>query len=233
MKGKFFMGKTSSVNVATPAFAGGSISVNGKNKATISKQGNMVNSNYNMDEFEQSIYDYAQKNLAQNLPNLNVFDNDTKKDIKAQVEGYKQKAKQSLNEMYQPMLKNLTNNVASRFGNTDNSAFLEGLNSLENYRAGALASIAQDTQAKQSELYKNELSNRYNYINLLNSLIGGANSNALNYLSSALSNSNAGNSYNSTLFNQNLTNAMNTAKTNNDNMANLQAAMAVIAMLMA
>ena len=64
-------------------------------------------------------------------------------------------------------------------------------------------------------------------------MIGGANSNALNYLSSALSNSNAGNSYNSTLFNQNLTNAMNTAKTNNDNMANLQAAMAVIAMLMA
>ena len=36
MKGKFFMGKKSSVNVATPAFAGGSISVNGKNKATIS-----------------------------------------------------------------------------------------------------------------------------------------------------------------------------------------------------
>lgn len=49
------MGKTSSVNVATPAFAGGSISVNGKNKAAISKQGNMVNSNYNMDEFEQSM----------------------------------------------------------------------------------------------------------------------------------------------------------------------------------
>ncbi len=227
------MGKTSSVSVATPSFAGGSVSLNGNKKATVSRDSNGINSNYDMDIYERQVYDYARKNLAQNLPNLNVFDNDTKNDIKAQVEAYKQKAMQSLNEMYQPMLKNLTNNVASRFGNTDNSAFLDGLNSLENYRAGALASIAQDTQAKQSELFKNELSNRYNYINLLNSLVNGANSNALNYLSSALSNSNAGNSYNSNLFNQQLTNAMNTAKANNDNMANLQAALAVVAMMMA
>jgi len=227
------MGKTSSVSVATPSFAGGSVSLNGNKKATVSRDSNGINSNYDMDIYERQVYDYARKNLAQNLPNLNVFDNDTKNDIKAQVEAYKQKAMQSLNEMYQPMLKNLTNNVASRFGNTDNSAFLEGLNSLENYRAGALASIAQDTQAKQSELFNNELSNRYNYINLLNSLVNGANSNALSYLSSALSNSNAGNSYNSNLFNQQLTNAMNTAKANNDNMANLQAALAVVAMMMA
>lgn len=227
------MGKTSSVSVATPSFAGGSVSLNGNKKATVSRDCNGINSNYDMDIYEQQVYDYARKNLAQNLPNLNVFDNDTKKDIKAQVEAYKQKAMQSLNEMYQPMLKSLTNNVASRFGNTDNSAFLEGLNSLENYRAGALASIAQDTQAKQSELFNNELSNRYNYINLLNSLVNGANSNALSYLSSALSNSNAGNFYNSNLFNQQLTNAMNTAKANNDNMANLQAALAVVAMMMA
>lgn len=227
------MGKTSSVSVATPSFAGGSVSLNGNKKATVSRDSNGINSNYDMDIYERQVYDYARKNLAQNLPNLNVFDNDTKNDIKAQVEAYKQKAMQSLNEMYQPMLKNLTNNVASRFGNTDNSAFLDGLNSLENYRAGALASIAQDTQAKQSELFKNELSNRYNYINLLNSLVNGANSNALSYLSSALSNSNAGNSYNSNLFNQQLTNAMNTAKANNDNMANLQAALAVVAMMMA
>lgn len=227
------MGKTSSVQVATPAFSGGSVSLNGKNKATVERKGNTIDSNYNMNDFEQAIYDYAQKNLAENLPNLNVFDNNARKDINSQVEAYKNKAMQSLNEMYQPMLKNLTNNVASRFGNIDNSAFLEGLNSLEKYRSSALANIVQDVQSKQSDLYKNELSNRYNYVNLLNSLIGGTNSNALNYISSALSNSSVGNSYNSALFNQNLTNAMNASKANNDNMANLQTAMAVLAMLMA
>ena len=183
-----------------------------------------------MNDYEKAVYDYAQKNLAQSLPTLNVFDNNTKKDINAQVEAYKQKAMQSLNEMYQPMLKNLTNGVASRFGNVDNSTFLDGLSVLEKYRSGALASIAQDIQSQQSTLFNNELSNRYNYLNLLNNLANGANSNALNYISSALSNSNAGNSYNANLFNQNLTNAMNASKSANNDMANLQTALALIAM---
>ena len=67
-------------------------------------------------------------------------------------------------------------------------------------------------------------------MNLLNNLANGANSNALNYISSALSNSNAGNSYNANLFNQNLTNAMNATKSANNDMANLQTALALIAM---
>lgn len=221
------MGKTTSTNVAMPSFSGGSVSLNGKNKATVSKNGNSINSNYNMDTYEQAVYDYAQKSLAQNLPNLNVFDNSTKNDIKSQVEAYKQKAMKSLNDMYTPMLKNLTNDVASRFGNTDNSAFLEGLGNLENYRANALATIAQDTQAKQSELFNNELANRYNYINLLNTLINGTNSNALNYLSSALSNSNAGNSYN-----QNLMRYMNSSTNNNNNLANLQNALSLVSKIL-
>lgn len=224
------MGKTSSVTVPTPAFSGGSVSLNGQKKATVSRRGNDINSNFDMNDYEKAVYDYAQKNLAQNLPNLNVFDNNTKRDINAQVEAYKQKAMQSLNEMYQPMLKNLTNGVASRFGNVDNSAFLDGLSALEKYRSSALASIAQDVQSQQSTLFNNELSNRYNYLNLLNNLANGANSNALNYISSALSNSNAGNSYNANLFNQNLTNAMNASKSANNDMANLQTALALISM---
>ena len=192
------MGKTSSVTVPTPAFSGGSVSLNGQKKATVSRRGNDINSNFDMNDYEKAVYDYAQKNLAQNLPNLNVFDNNTKKDINAQVEAYKQKAMQSLNEMYQPMLKNLTNGVASRFGNVDNSAFLDGLSALEKYRSSALASIAQDVQSQQSTLFNNELSNRYNYINLLNALQNQTNTNALSAISSVLNLGNSGKGYTTT-----------------------------------
>lgn len=195
------MGKTSSVNVATPSFANGSVSVNGVNKANVSKNGDTVKSNYNMNEYEKAVYDYAQKALAENLPNLNTFNSDTRKDLNSQVEAYKNQALQSLNSLYQPMIKNLTNDIASRFGNIDNSMFLDNLNAIENNRANAMSDLVQDIQTYKSDLYNKELSNRYNYLNLLNTLVNGSNDNILNYLSSALANSNAGNSYNQSVAN--------------------------------
>lgn len=190
------MGKTSSANVAIPSFSNGSVSVNGVNKANISKNGDTINSNYNMNDYEKAIYDYAQKTLAEKLPNLNVFNADTNRDINSQIEAYKNQALKSLDSLYKPMIRNLTNDIASRFGNLDNSMFLDNLNSIENNRASAMADLVQDIQTYKSDLYNNELANRYNYINLLNTLVNGSNNNILNYLASALSNSNSGNSYN-------------------------------------
>ena len=208
------MGKTSSVNVATPAFSNGSVSLNGVNKASVSKKGDTINSDYNMNDYEKAVYDFAQKTLAQNLPNLNVFDSNTKKDLNSQVEAYKNKALQTLNSLYQPMIRNLTNDIASRFGNIDNSMFLNNLNAIENNRANAMSDLVQDIQNYKSDLYNNELSSRYNYLNLLNTLINGSNDNILNYLSSALANSNAGNSYN-----QSVANMLNSANRNAGNSA--------------
>jgi len=214
------MGKTSSVSVATPSFSNGSISVNGVNKANVTKNGNTVNSNYNMNDYEKAIYDYAQKNLAENLPNLNVFNSNTNRDINSQVEAYKNQALQALDSLYKPMIKNLTNDIASRFGNIDNSMFLDNLNAIENNRANAMSNLVQDIQTYKSDLYNNELANRYNYINLLNTLMNGSNNNILNYLSSALANSNAGNSYNQAI--ASLANrASNNSTMNLNNLANL------------
>lgn len=214
------MGKTSSVSVATPSFSNGSVSVNGVNKANVTKDGNTVNSNYNMNDYEKAIYDYAQKNIAENLANLNVFNSDTNKNINSQVEAYKNQALQTLDSLYKPMIKNLTNDIASRFGNLDNSMFLNNLNSIENNRANAMSDLVQDIQTYKSDLYNNELANRYNYLNLLNTLVNGSNNNVLNFLSSALSNSSAGNSYNQAM--ASLANrASNNSTMNLNNLANL------------
>lgn len=218
------MGKTSSVNVATPSFSDGSVSVNGVNKANVSKKGNTVNSNYNMDDYENAIYNYAQKTLAEKLPELNVFNLDTKKDLNSQVEAYKNQALKTLDNLYKPIIKNLTNDIASRFGNIDNSMFLDNLNSIENNRANAMSDLVQDIQTYKSDLYNNELANRYNYINLLNTLVNGSNNNILNYLSAALSASNAGNSYNQAMANL-INRASNNSTMNLNNLANLTSLM--------
>ncbi|MBR1908136.1 hypothetical protein IJ818_04285 [bacterium] len=210
------MGKTSSANVAIPSFSNGSVSLNGENKSSVTKSGNTVNSNYNMNDYEKAVYNYAQKTLAETLPNLNTFNSSTLKDLNSQVEAYKNKALQTLDSLYKPMIKNMTNDVASRFGNIDNSMFLNNLNSIENNRANAMANLAQELQSYKSELYNNELNNRYNYINLLNTLLNGSNNNALNFISSALSNSNAGTSYN-----QNVASMLNSANNSTVGLSNL------------
>ncbi len=214
------MGKTSSVSVATPSFSNGSVSVNGVNKANISKNGDTISSNYDMNDYEKAVYDYAQKTLAENLPNLNVFNSNTNKNINSQVEAYKNQALQTLDSLYKPMIKNLTNDIASRFGNIDNSMFLDNLNSIENNRANAMSDLVQDIQTYKSDLFNNELANRYNYLNLLNTLVNGSNNNVLNYLASALSNSSAGNSYNQAM--ASLANrSSNNSTMNLSNLANL------------
>lgn len=218
------MGKTTSANIAYPAYqpySTGSVAINGDKKATVSKSGNEILSNYNMNEPEKQMYDYAQSSMAKVLPQLNVFDDSTKLGIQSQVESYKQNALKSLDEIYKPMLTSLKNDIASRFGGFDNSMFMDNLGSLENYRASALSQLSQDANGYQSDLYNNELSSRYNYINLLNSLVNGTQNNALNYVSNAFSNANSGNSYNAGNYNTQRVNAMNATKYNNNLMSNL------------
>ena len=89
------------------------------------------------------------------------------KNIQSQVSAYRNKGLRALDETYKPMLNSLKSDIASRFGNLDNSAFMDNLNSIEKHRAEALSDLTQDILAKQNELYEQELNNRYNYLNIL------------------------------------------------------------------
>lgn len=186
------MGKKTST---TPQYYGGNISVNGANKASSGKNGDSIYSNYNMSNAEKSIYDFAQNQLVQNLKNINVFSNETMKDFKNQLNAYTQQGQDIINNTYTPMLNNLKSDIAARFGNFDNSSFLNKLNSIESNRANAMNALAQDVMAKQNELVNSELANRYNYLNFMNNMQNQINNNILNYLGLANTNSNMGISY--------------------------------------
>lgn len=177
------MSKTT--NYSVPA-TNGTYSINGVKKATTRNNGYSVSGNYSMNEYEKALYDYAQKTLADIVPNVNTFSADTMNNIQEQLNAYQNQGEKTINNLYTPLLNNLKNDIASRFGNLDNSMFLNNLNKIENVRSNAVAQLAENLLLKRNELVNNELANRYNFINLLNNLQNQGNSNALNTLSAAL-----------------------------------------------
>ena len=197
------MGKTS-----TPQYSMGVVNVNGEQKASHYKKGNTVYSDYNMSDTEKKIYDYAQNSFLENLSGINVFSADTQKNLQNQLNAYTQKGLDTINSYYSPMLSELKTDIASRFGNFDNSSFMDKLSAIESNRANAMNSLTQDILAKQNELINDELSKRYNYLNFLNNVQNQSTSNILGYLQQAANNSASGTSFNQQLANiQNAQNA--------------------------
>lgn len=191
------MSKTSSSSssIFIPYNPSSSIMVNGKNKAEISVTPWGTSSYYNMDENEKKAYDYAGEQFALNLPNLNVFDADTQKRFDNQVQSYINQGIEDINDIYKPMLDDLQNDIASRFGNLDNSIFMDNLSEIEDKRADSISDFAQDVQTYRQDLVNNELSNRYNYLDYLNNYVQQVNSNILNTLGASQNLSDLSNSY--------------------------------------
>jgi hypothetical protein len=156
-----------------------------------------VVTDYKMSDAEREMYDYAQKSFADSLKSVNVFDNDTKKNLQAEVDAYALNGQKMINNMYTPMLESLKNDVASRFGNLDNSVFLDKLNSIESKRADSMNSLAQDILAKQDDAVKNELTKRYTYLTFLQDVQNQVNSNMYNLINASKQHNNNNSSGNS------------------------------------
>lgn len=180
--------KTSAQNYVNPT---GSISVSGGPNVTY-KNGN---TNYVLNSAQQETFDYAQNAFKDGLQSINVFSPETQKQLTNQVNAYKQNALSELESLYSPMLKSVREDSAKRFGNIDNSEFLNNLNSVEKNRAHALAKLEQNISAMQNELINEELKNRYNYLNFINSYQNQVLNNALNFSNLANSNANLNGQY--------------------------------------
>lgn len=165
-----------------------SLQVNGKELAGADISGKKISTNYNMSEDEQNLLDYTNKNLLSGLENINVFSDELQKGIQNQVNAYTQQGIKTINDTYTPMLRELKSDIAARFGNLDNSIFLDNLNLIEKNRADAIETLTENILAKQSELYETEMNNRYNYLNQLSSINQNIYSNILNFLKLASSN---------------------------------------------
>ena len=192
------MSKVSSPNY--PSYSSSKVTV-GNSTATTGVKNGVLNSMYDMSDGESAIYNYALSTLANILPQVNTFDTNTQSSIQSQVDAYKNSGINTINQTYNPMITNLENSIASRFGNLDNSIFSDDLSKIESERSNAVSSFAQDVLSKQSSLQSDELTKRYALINLLSGLTDNTYSKALNAISTALGSSSSANNYNSELYN--------------------------------
>ncbi len=175
-----------------------SIMINGFDKAGVDIKAGGTTGYYNMNDSEKQAYDYAQNSFALNLPDINVFDENTQNQLNSQVDAYINAGVEDINEIYDPMLQSLQEDVASRFGNLDNSVFLDGLSSVEDKRSDAVSDLSQSAQIYKQDIVNNELDNRYQYLDYLNNYTQQVVNNMLNSLNFGLSASNSStNHYNS------------------------------------
>lgn len=183
-----------------PSYNSSSLKI-GDSTATSGITNGTVNSSYNMSDSESAIYNYALNTLATILPQVNTFDTDTQSSLQSEVDAYKASGINDINEIYNPMIKSLENDVSSRFGNLDNSIFKDDLGDIETKRSNAVSSFAQNVLSKQSELESDELTKRYALVNLLSGLADNGYENALKAISTALGSSTSANNYNSDAYN--------------------------------
>ena len=169
---------------------GGVLNINGQDKAATTYDGNNMVSSYNMSPFEQQTLNFVENQLLENAPKLNTFSDETLKQMQKEVDAFTQTGVKTINDTYAPMIQDLQENVASRFGNLDNSVFLDNLNSIESKRQDAIVELADNVASKQSELINEKLTQQYDYLNWLTNLQNNIYSNMYNAIGSTQKNSN-------------------------------------------
>ncbi len=189
------MSKLGSSSSSNKPYYSGNVIINGQKVASNYKKGNSVYSSYNMNDNEKALYDYLGQTLALNVPNVNVFSDDVRQQLQDQIGAYTNQGVNLINSMYTPMLNSLKTDIANRFGNFDNSVFMDNLSGIESKRADSMSSLAQDILAKQNELVNDELSKRYDYLDFASGLQNQIDSRILDYLGLAAQNSSMGNAY--------------------------------------
>jgi len=159
------MSKKTKTKSYTPS---SSITMNGQLKSSVQSTKNGANVVYNMNPYEEAAYNYAQQSFYENLPNVNIFSDDTVKNLNNQVKAYLNQGANTIQNTYTPMIREMQNDIARRFGNVNNSIFMDNLNDIESKRAAAISDLAQNVEAKRNDLINDELSKRYNYLSFLN-----------------------------------------------------------------
>ncbi len=162
------MGKTTKTETKyLPSTSQSVITINGKPLVSTSIKNNTIYSKYYYSPEEEALNKYIQQSLLSSVPKLNTFLPETIDNMNRQVEAYTQQGLETIKDVYTPMITKLENDIASRFGNFDNSIFIDSIKGLEDSRAKAVSALAGDVLSKRNELENNELQKQYNYLSFL------------------------------------------------------------------
>jgi hypothetical protein len=115
-------------------------------------------------------------------------------------------ATKKFNQQYDPALRSLREDVASRFGTLNTSEFINGLNSLESNRTGAISDIVNRGKLLRNDLVNQEEARKLSQLQALGGVLSDAQSALLQNTRSTLSASQALNDFLNSAWMNNLRN---------------------------
>lgn len=154
-------------------------------------------SQYLPSQAEQQTRTAAQAGINNLIPSLGQTDPQMANEYDSMANAYADNEKAQFDRMYDPSLRNLREDIGSRFGTTQASPYYDQLNQLEtNVRMPALLQIANDAAGMKQTLYNNAQNQKLAQLQGLGYVLNGNQQNFLNNLQNPQQSSNAGNAFN-------------------------------------
>jgi len=150
---------------------------------------------YLPDPAEQARNQQVQQQLNQVVSTLGQTGSEMSTQFDQTKQAFINSASKSFQEQYDPALRNLREDIASRFGTLNSSQFVSGLNDLEKNRANALAEIASTGETVKADLVNQEESRKLNQIQALGGVLSADQSTFLSSTQASLSASEALNDF--------------------------------------
>lgn len=126
---------------------------------------------YIPDEEELNFQGSIKQKLSSLLSSLGFTSNEQKNELDSIEQAYINDGTTQFMKQYEPQLKNLRENIASRFGSLNSSDFADRLSNLENARASALSDIINKAQLYKNDIYNSKEKNKIDGINTLSGLM--------------------------------------------------------------
>lgn len=193
-----------------PGFSNSSVIQDGRttSKTYKDKKTGQIITEYFSDPNELAFQNQLSDMLHNYLPNVNTFTPEYYAQKSSALKAQQDLGTQQINDVYNPMLTNLKNDVASRFGTLNSSSFLDELNNIEKQRGYAVSDLSNNLLANSNNMDAQQLAKNYDFINLLQG-------NQANNLSEIFSNLNLSNALSGMSNSFNLSNYLNQVDYNN------------------
>jgi len=159
---------------------------------------------YLADPAEQQRKQEAEQKINQVISSLGTTAPDLSTQFNQTKEAFINSATQSFDETFEPALRSLKEDIASRFGTLNSSEFLSGLDNLEHNRAKALTDIAYKAENVKADLVNQDEARKLSQIEALGGVLSDNQSAAVSAAKTSLSASDSLNDFLNSQWMQNL-----------------------------
>lgn len=152
---------------------------------------------YNSTPEQQQAKAAAQSRINSILPTLGQTSPEMSKQYDDIAKAYTDQSTAAFDRIYQPSLRNLREDIGSRFGTLQATPYFDQLGELEkNVRVPAMVDIANTATQKKQDLYNTAQNQKLQELQGLGYVLNADQQQFLNGLNSSNTNSNAGNQFN-------------------------------------